>query len=66
MPEFEIIKRAIRARHMEQLRNLNIVADSFEASPTDTEYDKLVKWSKESVEQLNAAIANSEFFYVRC
>jgi hypothetical protein len=62
-PEFEIIKRAIRVirqRHIEQLRDLNIVADSFEISPTGTEYDDLVQWSQESKEQLLAGISHSE------
>ena len=61
MPDFEVIKRAIRERHIEQLRDLNIVADSFEVSPTGgTEYDDLVKWSQDSKEQLLAGISQSK------
>ena len=61
MPEFEVIKRTIRQRHIEQLRDLNIVADSFEleTSPTDA-YNNLVRWSQESKEQLLAGVAQSE------
>lgn len=60
MPEFEVIKRSIRQRHIEQLRDLNIVADSFEVFPTGTSYDDIVRWSQESEEQLHAGKSQSE------
>ena len=60
MPQFEVIKKTIRQRHIEQLRDLNIIADSFEASPTDDTYNDLVRWSQESKEQLLAGVAQSE------
>ena len=60
MSELEIIKRAIRERHIEQLRDLNIVKDSFEISPSSAEYEDLVRWSEESKEQLLAGITHSK------
>ena len=58
--KFDDIKSAIRRRHIEQLRDLNIVADSFfEISPSGSN-DDLIRWSQESEKQLRAGKAHSE------
>ena len=60
MPEFEVIKKAIRQRHLEQLRDLSIVADPFESSPTRATVDDLIQWTNHCRTQITNGTANSE------
>ena len=70
MPEFEAIKRAIRQRHLDQLRDFDIVADPYENSPTRASvYNDLVKWTETSKAQMAYGKAHSEpqtFKVVHC
>lgn len=60
MTELEVIKRAIRERHIEQLRDLDIVEDSLEISPSSGGYNDQVRWSEERKEQLLAGRTQSK------
>ena len=63
MTELEVIKRAIRECHMthvEQLRDLDIVEDSLEISPSSGGYNDQVRWSEERKEQLLAGRTQSK------
>jgi len=58
---FEIIKQAIGERHLEQLRNFNLVVDPLENYPINSTYDDLVNWTNASKTQMGAGMANSEY-----
>lgn len=60
-PDFEAIKQAIGERHLEQLRNLNLVVDPLENYPIHATYDDLVKWTNASQTQITTGTANSEY-----
>jgi len=64
-PDFEVIRQAIGERHLEQLRNLNLVVDPLENYPIRATYDDLVNWTNASKTQIETGTANSEYPY-RC
>ena len=60
MPDFEVIKRTIRQRHIEQLRDLNIVADPFESFQIGATFYDLNQWTNYGETQIKKGKANSE------
>lgn len=56
----DLIKRDIRERHLQQLRDLDLIQDTFETSPTGDDYNELVQWTKDSETQITKGKANSE------
>jgi len=58
MPNFEGIKQAVRGRHLEQLRDMDLVEDILKGAYGD--YDSMVQWTKDSQTQLMNGKANSE------
>lgn len=55
----DLIKRDIRERHLQQLRDLDLIEGTFEASPR-SDYNDLVQWTRDSEKQITKGKANSE------
>jgi len=61
---FDVVKRAIRERHLEQLRDLDLVEDPLESLPIFATFDDIVQWTKDSQTQIATGKANSELHTV--
>ena len=59
LPLIEIIKRSVRERHLEQLSQLELVANPLENLPIFADLDDLIQWTKDSQKQINAGKKNS-------
>jgi hypothetical protein len=59
MPDLAKIKAAIDERHLDSFKDFELVADPLELAPM-AGFDDLVKWTKESMAQINNAKANSK------
>jgi len=57
----DLIKRDIGERHLQQLRDLDLIKDTFEAIPADYDYNELAQWTKDSETQISKGKANSVY-----
>lgn len=56
---YELAKRQIMRRHLEQLQDLDLTEKPFLGKPA-TNVEELVKWTEDSQTQINTAIKNGE------
>ena len=66
MTEWEVIKRAIRERHIEQLRDLDFVKDSLEIFPSSARYKHILHIVSQAIWHENAIRKQRSTRYVKC